>query len=137
MTFFMLMCMKIYASIFVAVDGTLNSQGTIAELMNRLEFRDSNSLFMDITPKGSIVKTLQKSKIDCLVREKDLYMYYFITRYPSRTLVFVNNAVKTKIKKFESQNLNAVMVASDMAAQRLNILLIKYVIHYQLPHSGD
>ncbi|CAG8520958.1 11150_t:CDS:2, partial [Gigaspora rosea] len=119
--------------------------------MNRLEFRDSNSLFMDITLKGSIVETLQESKIDCLVREKDLYMYYFITQYPSRTLVFVNSIdairqlipimrllnievfglyaqmqQRQRLKNLDrfKQNLNAVMVASDVAARGLDIPLI-------------
>ncbi|KAF0464168.1 P-loop containing nucleoside triphosphate hydrolase protein [Gigaspora margarita] len=146
------------------LNGTLNSQGTIAELMNRIEFRDSNPLYMDITPKGSIVETLQESKIDCLVREKDLYMYYFITRYPGRTLVFVNSIdairrlipimrllnievfglhaqmqQRQRLKNLDrfKQNPNAVMVASDVAARGLDIPLVEHVIHYQLPRSGD
>ncbi|CAG8494444.1 1111_t:CDS:10, partial [Scutellospora calospora] len=141
-----------------------NSQGTIAELMNRIEFRDSNPLYVDITPKGSVVETLQESKIDCLIGEKDLYMYYFITRYPGRTLVFVNSIdairrlipimrllnievfglhaqmqQRQRLKNLDrfKQNPNAVMVASDVAARGLDIPLVEHVIHYQLPRSGD
>ncbi|CAG8458870.1 16842_t:CDS:10 [Cetraspora pellucida] len=146
------------------LNGILNSQGTIAELMNRIEFRDSNPLYVDIAPKGSVVETLQESKIDCLAREKDLYMYYFITRYPGRTLVFVNSIdairrlvpimrllnievfalhaqmqQRQRLKNLDrfKQNSNAIMVASDVAARGLDIPLVDHVIHYQLPRSGD
>ncbi|CAG8699020.1 6376_t:CDS:10, partial [Racocetra persica] len=146
------------------LDGVLNSQGTTAELMSRIEFRDSNPLYIDITPKGSVVETLQESKIDCLAKEKDLYMYYFVTRYPGRTLVFVNSIdtirrlipmmrllnievfalhaqmqQRQRLKNLDrfKQNSNAVMVASDVAARGLDIPLVDHVIHYQLPRSGD
>ncbi|CAG8779772.1 21148_t:CDS:2, partial [Dentiscutata erythropus] len=47
------------------------SKGTMAELMQRLEFYDPDPIFIDITPKDSVAETLQESKIDCLVKDKD------------------------------------------------------------------
>jgi len=90
-------------------------------------------------------------------------MYYFITRYPGRTLVFVNSIdairrlipimrllnievfglhaqmQRQRLKNLDrfKQNPNAVMVASDVAARGLDIPLVEHVIHYQLPRSGD
>ncbi|CAG8518190.1 9584_t:CDS:10 [Acaulospora morrowiae] len=140
------------------------SKGTMAELMQRLEFNDPDPVFIDITPKESVVETLQESKIECLTKDKDLYAYYFITRYPGRTLIFVNSIdairrlvpimkllnievyglhaqmqQRQRLKNLDrfKQNPKAVMVASDVAARGLDIPLVEHVIHYQLPHSGD
>ena len=30
-------------------------------------------------------------RIDCLLTEKDVYLYYFLLRYPGRTLVFLSS----------------------------------------------
>ncbi|RIB07816.1 P-loop containing nucleoside triphosphate hydrolase protein [Gigaspora rosea] len=84
-------------------------------------------------------------------------MYYFITQYPSRTLVFVNSIdairqlipimrllnievfglyaqmqQRQRLKNLDrfKQNLNAVMVASDVAARGLDIPLVEHMIHY-------
>ncbi|CAG8461493.1 4303_t:CDS:10 [Diversispora eburnea] len=137
------------------------SKGTMAELMQRLEFYDPDPIFIDITPKDSVAETLQESKIDCLVKDKDLYVYYFITRYPGRTIIFVNSIdsirrlvpilnllnvdalglhaqmqQRQRLKNLDrfKQDPKAVMVASDVAARGLDIPLIDHVIHYQLPH---
>ncbi|RIA98835.1 P-loop containing nucleoside triphosphate hydrolase protein [Glomus cerebriforme] len=140
------------------------SEGTMAELMSRLEFSDSDPVFFDITPDDAVAETLQESKIDCLTKEKDLYMYYFITRYPGRTLIFVNSIdairrlipiikllnievfglhaqmqQRQRLKNLDrfKQNPKAVMIASDVAARGLDIPLVEHVIHYQLPRSSD
>jgi hypothetical protein len=41
--------------------------------MHRLEFNDSNPIFLDITPEDAVAETLQESKIDCLTKEKVYY----------------------------------------------------------------
>ncbi|CAG8686592.1 14635_t:CDS:2, partial [Acaulospora colombiana] len=46
------------------------SKGTMAELMQRLEFSDPDPVFIDITPEESVVKGLQESKIECLTKDK-------------------------------------------------------------------
>ncbi|PKK75453.1 P-loop containing nucleoside triphosphate hydrolase protein [Rhizophagus irregularis] len=140
------------------------STGTMTELMHRLEFNDSNPIFLDITPEDAVAETLQESKIDCLTKEKDIYTYYFYTRYPGRTLIFVNSIdcirrlipvikllnidvfglhaqmqQRQRLKNLDrfKQNPKAVMIASDVAARGLDIPLVEHVIHYQLPRSSD
>ncbi|CAI2161477.1 7537_t:CDS:10 [Funneliformis geosporum] len=135
-----------------------------AELMHRLEFSDPDPVFLDITPEEAVAEKLQESKIDCLTKEKDLYTYYFITRYPGRTLIFVNSITairrltpimkllnievfglhaqmqqRQRLKNLDrfKQNPKAVMIASDVAARGLDIPLVEHVIHYQLPRSSD
>ncbi|CAG8605378.1 13268_t:CDS:10 [Rhizophagus irregularis] len=96
----------------------------------------------------AVAETLQESKIDCLTKEKDIYTYYFITRYPGRTLIFVNSIdcirrlipvikllnidvfglhaqmqQRQRLKNLDrfKQNPKAVMIASDVAARGLDI----------------
>nr|CAG8433417.1 13248_t:CDS:10 [Entrophospora candida] len=141
-----------------------NSSGTLDELMQKLEFRDPDPVYVDITPENAVVTTLQESKIDCLAKDKDLYVYYFITCYPGRTLIFVNSIdsirrlvpilklLKIEVIGFHAQmqqrqrlknldrfkaNDNVVMVASDVASRGLDIHQVDHVIHYHLPRSSD
>ncbi|CAG8666418.1 9671_t:CDS:10, partial [Ambispora leptoticha] len=134
-----------------------NTRATMKELMERLKFTDPDPIFIDLTPEYVVASTLQESKIDCLTTEKDVYIYYFITRYPGRTLIFVNsiNTIRglvpimrllgievlglhaqmqqrQRLKNLDrfKQNPKAVMIASDVAARGLDIPLVEHVIHY-------
>ncbi|KZT69924.1 DEAD-domain-containing protein [Daedalea quercina L-15889] len=64
---------------------------TLDDLLMRLDFRDSTPAVVDIAPEGGVVATLQESKIECLANDKDAYLYYFLLRYPGRTLVFLSS----------------------------------------------
>jgi ATP-dependent RNA helicase DDX24/MAK5 len=93
-----------------------------------------------------------------------LFLYYFLLRYPGRTLVFVNSidAVRRivpilqslhieahalhsqKVQKQRLQSLErfrssptAIMVATDIAARGLDIPAVKHVVHYHLPRTAD
>lgn len=46
---------------------------------------------VDITRKLGTVETLTEARINCTHEEKDYFLYYFLTRYPGRTLVFCNS----------------------------------------------
>ncbi|KAJ1941483.1 ATP-dependent RNA helicase, partial [Kickxella alabastrina] len=138
--------------------------GTMEDLIGRVGFYDKQPLFIDVTRGDSTAKTLVETRIDCMASEKDHYLYYFLMRYPGRTLVFVNsidsirrmlpmlrllqiNVFGLHAQMEQRQRLknvdrfrdteNAVMVASDVAARGLDIPQVDYVIHYQLPRSGD
>ncbi|RUS19581.1 P-loop containing nucleoside triphosphate hydrolase protein [Jimgerdemannia flammicorona] len=138
--------------------------GTMADLMERLDFTDASPAIVDMTTSGVVASTLVEAKVDCLKEEKDVFMYYFVTRYPGRTLVFVNSIdalrrltpmfkllgvevlglhaqmqQRQRLKNLDrfKQNDKAVMVASDVAARGLDIQLVEHVIHYQLPRSGE
>ncbi|KAH9922487.1 P-loop containing nucleoside triphosphate hydrolase protein [Fomitopsis serialis] len=64
---------------------------TLDDLLMRLDFRDPTPAVIDIAPEGGAVATLQESKIGCLSGDKDAYLYYFLLRYPGRTLVFLSS----------------------------------------------
>ncbi|KAI8139452.1 P-loop containing nucleoside triphosphate hydrolase protein [Fennellomyces sp. T-0311] len=138
--------------------------GSMEDLLERLELIDKDPALVDITPDSVVASRLVEAKIDCLKNEKDLYVYYFVTRYPGRTIVFVNSIdalrrlvpifkllgvevlglhaqmqQKQRLKNLDrfKSNKNAVLMASDVAARGLDIPLVDHVIHYQLPRSGE
>ncbi|GAA5813191.1 hypothetical protein MFLAVUS_006665 [Mucor flavus] len=137
---------------------------TMEDLLNRIEFSDADPALVDMTSDNIVASTLLEARIDCLHTDKDLYVYYFVTRYPGRTIIFVNSIdairrlvpvfkllqlevlglhaqmqQKQRLKSLEKFKANpkAVLVASDVAARGLDIPLVDHVIHYQLPRSGE
>ncbi|CAO3636440.1 unnamed protein product [Mucor hiemalis] len=137
---------------------------TMEDLLNRIEFADSDPALVDMTSDNMVASRLLEARIDCLHTDKDLYVYYFVTRYPGRTIIFVNSidAIRRLVPVFKLLNLEvlglhaqmqqkqrlknlekfktnpkAVLVASDVAARGLDIPLVDHVIHYQLPRSGE
>ncbi|KAK9709426.1 ATP-dependent RNA helicase [Basidiobolus ranarum] len=141
-----------------------SNDSSMQSLMNRIEFKDPEPCFIDCTSSDIMATTLIEARIDCVMKDKDVYMYYFLVRYPGRTLVFVNSIdairrilpfLKTlgveayglhaqmqqrqrlkNIDRFKS-NPKAVLIASDVAARGLDIPLVEHVLHYQLPRSGE
>ncbi|ORZ17283.1 P-loop containing nucleoside triphosphate hydrolase protein [Absidia repens] len=140
------------------------SKGTLADLVRRIEFADKNPVLVDVTSEKRVASRLVEAKVDCLKTEKDLYVYYLVTRYPGRTIIFVNSIdairrlvpifrllgvevlglhaqmqQKQRLKNLDrfKENSKAVLVASDVAARGLDIPLVEHVIHYQLPRSGE
>lgn len=57
----------------------------------KLDFRDPEPEVIDLSPEGGVVSTLKESRIDCLMNDKDAYLYYFLLRYPGRSLVFLSS----------------------------------------------
>jgi ATP-dependent RNA helicase DDX24/MAK5 len=137
---------------------------TMEDLLNRIEFADADPALVDMTSENVVASRLLEAKIDCVHTDKDLYVYYFVTRYPGRTIIFVNSIdairrlvpvfkllnvevlglhaqmqQKQRLKNLErfKSNPKAVLVASDVAARGLDIPLVDHVIHYQLPRSGE
>ncbi|KAF9578012.1 ATP-dependent RNA helicase, partial [Lunasporangiospora selenospora] len=139
-------------------------EGSMEALMDRIEFQDETPALVNVTSDKIVASRLLEAKIDCLTEEKDAYLYYFLKKYPGRTLVFVNSidAIRhvvpmmqllgvdalglhaqmqqrqrlKNLDRFKS-NPHAVMVASDVAARGLDIPMVDHVIHYQVPRSGD
>ncbi|RCH82947.1 ATP-dependent RNA helicase, partial [Rhizopus stolonifer] len=137
---------------------------SLEDLLERIEFADPEPALVDMTSDSVVASQLLEAKIDCVNTEKDLYVYYFVTRYPGRTIVFVNSidAIRRLVPVFKLLNVEvlglhaqmqqkqrlksldrfknnpkAVLVASDVAARGLDIPLVDHVIHYQLPRSGE
>ncbi|KAI8978964.1 P-loop containing nucleoside triphosphate hydrolase protein [Pilobolus umbonatus] len=138
--------------------------GTMEDLLKRIEFADKNPVLIDKTSDNIVAARLLEAKIECVDTDKDLYVYYFVTRYPGRTIIFVNSidAIRRLVPVFKLLNVEvlglhaqmqqrqrlknldrfkandkAVLVASDVAARGLDIPLVDHVIHYQLPRSGE
>ncbi|CDW94611.1 hypothetical protein [Sporisorium scitamineum] len=64
---------------------------TLDELMDRVDFRDESPAVIDLTPSQGLPEGLMETKIECVGKDKDLYLYYFLLRYPGRSMVFVNS----------------------------------------------
>ncbi|KAI7875570.1 P-loop containing nucleoside triphosphate hydrolase protein [Lichtheimia hyalospora FSU 10163] len=138
--------------------------GSMQDLVERLNLVGKNPAIVDITTEKAVASRLVEAKIDCVKEEKDLYVYYFVTRYPGRTIIFVNSidAIRRLIPVFKLLNIEvlglhaqmqqrqrlknldrfkasdkAVLVASDVAARGLDIPSVDHVIHYQIPRSGE
>ncbi|KAK2553969.1 ATP-dependent RNA helicase DDX24 [Acropora cervicornis] len=82
-------------------------------------------LVIDVTNKRGTVETLTETKILCSIEEKDLYLYYFLCRYPGRTLVFSNtvDCVRRLGSLFRLLNFDPwVLHASMQQRQRLKNL---------------
>ncbi|KAG2143014.1 ATP-dependent RNA helicase [Suillus clintonianus] len=137
---------------------------TLDDLLLRLDFRDPDPAVIDISPEGGVVSTLKESKIECLSTDKDAYLYYFLLRYPGRSLVFLSSidGIRRLSPLMELLNLkafplhsqmeqrqrlknldrfktttNAVLLATDIAARGLDIPAVDHVVHYQIPRSAD
>ncbi|KAF8171500.1 ATP-dependent RNA helicase [Pholiota molesta] len=137
---------------------------TLDDLLLRLDFRDPNPEVIDLSPVGGVVSTLQEGKIECLSGDKDVYLYYFLLRYPGKSLVFLSSidGIRRLMPLVELLNINAfplhsqleqrqrlknldrftktpnsVLLATDIAARGLDIPAVDHVIHFQIPRSAD
>jgi len=62
---------------------------TMDRLLEMINFQRKVEI-IDVSNKDRpTAENLTESKIECLLDEKDRYLYYFLLRYPGRTLVFV------------------------------------------------
>ncbi len=144
--------------------GKGRKSSTLEDLVERLDFRDSNPAVIDLSPEGGLVATLREAQIECVAADKDLYLYYMLLRYPGRTLVFTGSidGIRRLIPLFQTlrvpvhplhsqlqqkqrlRNLdrfrsepNSVLIATDVAARGLDIPHVDHVVHFNLPRSAD
>lgn len=123
-----------------------------------------DALVIDQTPPAALAQRLSEAHISCLTEDKDLYLYYFIFRYPGRTLIFANSIdcirrlvslltllqleplrlhagmqQRQRLKNLDRFRANprAVLVSSDVAARGLDIPGVQHVVHYQLPRTAE
>lgn len=112
--------------------------------------------------KVALPKTLSQYELRIPTEEKDDYLYYFLNKYPGRSLIFVNS-IKTArrvdgllhalqlpsralhsqltqkqrlqaMEKFQTMP-SMLLIATDVAARGVDISNIQYVIHYDIARS--
>lgn len=147
-----------------------NKKEDDSDLLQLLKLKDKNSCLKtcDLT-EGGLKSTpnsdqLQESIIHCMKDDKDLYLYYFITTNPGRTIVFCNSIdcirrlvnifrflrinplvvhssmpQKRRLMNIErfTSNPNSVLFATDVASRGLDIPSVNHVVHYQVPRTAD
>ncbi|XP_014279138.2 ATP-dependent RNA helicase DDX24 isoform X2 [Halyomorpha halys] len=124
----------------------------------------TNPKIVDITKKTGMATGLQEAKILSVFEEKDFYLYYLLSVYPGRSLVFCNSiscvrrlaslltALDMKplplhanmqqrqrlknLDRFKS-NPKGLLLATDVAARGLDIPSVEHVIHYQVPRTSE
>ncbi|CAH1390761.1 unnamed protein product [Nezara viridula] len=124
----------------------------------------TNPKIVDITKKTGMATGLTEAKILSVFEEKDFYLYYLLSVYPGRSLVFCNSiscvrrlaslltALDMKplplhanmqqrqrlknLDRFKS-NPRALLLATDVAARGLDIPSVEHVIHYQVPRTSE
>ncbi|GBG24556.1 ATP-dependent RNA helicase DDX24 [Hondaea fermentalgiana] len=115
--------------------------------------------------KVQLPENLQLCSVECVPKDKDLFLYYFVMEHSGRTLVFVNTIsslrrVAGTLKLLDIDNVTTlhanmqqklrlrhlerftksergVLVATDVAARGLDIPGIDHVVHYALPKRLD
>lgn len=116
--------------------------------MERLDFRDPHPEVIDLSPEGGVVKMLKESMVECVISDKvgwrlllyvtgvngaiqDLYLYYFLLRYPGRSLVFVGSidGIRRLIPLFELLKVPVYPLHSQLQQKQRLKNLDRYVSH--------
>lgn len=69
----------------------IKGASTLDDLIGMIDFRDEDPAVIDLSTKTRLATRLLETKVECLSSDKDIYLYYFLLRYPGRTLIFVNS----------------------------------------------
>ncbi|EGG09921.1 uncharacterized protein MELLADRAFT_34213, partial [Melampsora larici-populina 98AG31] len=147
-------------------DRVAATKDPLEDLLERIDFRDEEPEVIDLSPKGRVAVGLKECKIECVLKDKDLYLFHFLLRYPGRSLVFLSSisalrrlapivtllfpkstvltlhsamqqrARLKSLDKFKSSP-KTILLSTDVAARGLDIPLVDHVIHYQVPRTVD
>ncbi|ETW05689.1 hypothetical protein H310_03408 [Aphanomyces invadans] len=107
---------------------------------------------------------LELAQVECLDEHRNNVLYYFLTQYTGRTIVFLNAISgvrklagvlqllklpvfalhaemqqKQRLKKLDQFRANekGILIATDVAARGLDIPSVDYVVHYHIPRSAE
>ncbi|XP_068714327.1 ATP-dependent RNA helicase DDX24-like [Montipora foliosa] len=143
---------------------TITKGDVLVSLMDKVGLKKNSCKVIDMTNKRGTVETLTETKISCSLEEKDLHLYYFVSRYPGRTLVFSNTVdcvrrlgslfrllnfdpwvlhasmqQRQRLKNLDrfKSSTSGLLLATDVAARGLDIPAVEHVIHYQVPKDPD
>ena len=138
---------------------------SLEELMDAVPFRATRKpKIVDVSPETRLAERITESFLSCPEKERDVYLYCLLAAHPGRTIVFVNaissvrrlGAVlkvlglpvrslhagmqqRARMKALDAftNDVNGILVATDVAARGLDVKNVECVIHYQVPASAD
>jgi ATP-dependent RNA helicase DDX24/MAK5 len=133
-------------------------------LLDKIEFRNQ-PVYVNLSKESVTASGVLESKIECSSKqEKDMMLYYLLTRYTGKSIVFVNSIdairrlvpifskiregivglhaemqQKQRLKNLErfTSSSDGILISSDVAARGLDIPSVDHVIHYQIPRQLD
>ncbi|KAK7204270.1 putative ATP dependent RNA helicase [Myxozyma melibiosi] len=139
-------------------------ENTMAYLLDKLNFREGTPTYVDVNPDEAVKSEIIEGVMMCDAMQKDVFLYFFLLKYPGRTIVFVNSIDAVKriarflqelqvpavafhshmiqkqrlrtIERFK-ENSHGILISTDVAARGLDIPHVKHVLHYHLPRSAD
>jgi ATP-dependent RNA helicase DDX24/MAK5 len=143
----------------------MNKSESFKKLLEKVQFRDKEPVYINLSTDALTADGIMEANIDVIdTKERDISLYYLITRYSGKSIVFVNSIdcirrlvpilsllhpyifplhaemqQKQRLKNLErfKANENSVLIATDVAARGLDIPLVDLVIHYQIPRQAD
>lgn len=145
--------------------GGASGSASLEKLIDTLPFSSkAKPKIVDLTSDRRIADKISEAVISCPEDERDEYLYCLLTKYPGRTIVFVNAISSVRrlaallkllglpaaplhagmqqrqrlkyLDRFKEDD-NAILVATDVAARGLDVKNVKCVVHYQIPASVD
>eukprot|EP00998_Keelungia_sp_KM082_P001028 NODE_111_length_2627_cov_56.035600_g107_i0.p1 GENE.NODE_111_length_2627_cov_56.035600_g107_i0~~NODE_111_length_2627_cov_56.035600_g107_i0.p1 ORF type:complete len:809 (+),score=251.06 NODE_111_length_2627_cov_56.035600_g107_i0:332-2428(+) len=145
-------------------DKELTAATQMNEFLQRLGAQPSSFTIVDTTMQCSLPTQITQEKLECLDKDKDMYVYLFCATRPGRTVVFVNSIHCAKrlasllkvlqlpafalhasmqqrqrlknLDRLKNQE-NCIIVATDVLGRGIDVTDIKHVIHYQFPRTTD
>jgi ATP-dependent RNA helicase DDX24/MAK5 len=145
--------------------GSVNSDSDsmMEKLMDQIDFQREIEV-VDIVKGQHKVANLEEAKICCLHEEKDYYLYYFLSKYGGKSIIFVNaiSNIKRLLPLMVILRLNAfgmhanmeqhhrmknlekfvksesgVLITTDVMSRGVDIPSVDHVIHYSIPTSAE
>ncbi|KAF8427477.1 P-loop containing nucleoside triphosphate hydrolase protein [Tirmania nivea] len=104
----------------------LSSSESMEYLLQKLKFKEKPE-WVDVDPFHAVAEKVKEGIVECGNMEKDLYLYYLLLRYPTRTLIFTNSI--TSVKRLVPM-LNHLLSFEEGGGNRV------FPLHSQLPQKS-
>ncbi|KAF8448586.1 P-loop containing nucleoside triphosphate hydrolase protein [Terfezia claveryi] len=108
----------------------LSSSESMEYLFKKLKFKQKPE-WVDVDPLHAVAQKVKEGIVECGNMEKDLYLYYLLLRYPSRTLIFTNSI--TSVKRLVPMLNHLLSTSSSEGEEGGNRV---FPLHSQLPQKS-